>query len=120
MGSETNAVEKFDPSTLMEGVRDRIKATFISMIPDLEKFMKETDEAEKGDDVSQFKDPYVNLEIPDTNFTVQVKLEGEGVVVDVFLTSSLNLEEPQSVASVWKLYDEMANPDQADDEGTPE
>lgn len=36
MGSETNAVEKFDPSTLMEGVRDRIKATFISMIPDLQ------------------------------------------------------------------------------------
>ena len=27
-------IEKFDPSTLMQGVRDRIKATFIAMIPD--------------------------------------------------------------------------------------
>lgn len=27
-------VEKFDPSTLMQGVKDRIKATFISLIPD--------------------------------------------------------------------------------------
>ena len=76
--------------------------------------------AQAGENLSQFKDPYVNLEIPDTGLTVQVKLEGEGVVVDVFLTSSLNSEEPQSVASVWKLYDEMANPDLADDEETPE
>lgn len=28
------SIEKFDPSKLMEGVRDRIKATFISLIPD--------------------------------------------------------------------------------------
>lgn len=28
------AIEKFDPSKLMDGVRDRIKATFVSMIPD--------------------------------------------------------------------------------------
>ena len=27
-------IEKFDPSTLMDGVRDRIKATFIALIPD--------------------------------------------------------------------------------------
>lgn len=27
-------VEKFDPSTLMQGVKDRIKATFVSLIPD--------------------------------------------------------------------------------------
>lgn len=27
-------IEKFDPSQLMQGVRDRIKATFISLIPD--------------------------------------------------------------------------------------
>jgi len=26
--------EKFDPSTLMEGVRDRVKSTFVSLIPD--------------------------------------------------------------------------------------
>ncbi len=27
-------VEKFDPSTLMQGVKDRIKAQFVSLIPD--------------------------------------------------------------------------------------
>lgn len=31
-----NQVEKFDPSRLMEGVKDRIKATFVSLIPDTE------------------------------------------------------------------------------------
>jgi hypothetical protein len=30
----TTEVEKFDPSTLMEGVKNRIKATFVSLIPD--------------------------------------------------------------------------------------
>lgn len=27
-------IQKFDPSTLMEGVKERIKATFVSLIPD--------------------------------------------------------------------------------------
>jgi hypothetical protein len=27
-------IEKFDPATLMQGVKDRIKATFVSLIPD--------------------------------------------------------------------------------------
>jgi hypothetical protein len=27
-------VQKFDPSTLMQGVKDRIKSTFVSLIPD--------------------------------------------------------------------------------------
>ncbi|HEV2917575.1 MAG TPA: hypothetical protein VGW78_07580 [Candidatus Babeliales bacterium] len=30
----TNAVQKFDPSLLMEGVKDRVKTTFVSLIPD--------------------------------------------------------------------------------------
>lgn len=29
-----NEVEKFDPSKLMQGVKDRIKSEFVSMIPD--------------------------------------------------------------------------------------
>lgn len=29
-----NQVEKFDPSKLMDGVKDRIKSTFVSLIPD--------------------------------------------------------------------------------------
>ena len=31
---EENQVEKFDPSQLMEGVKSRIKSTFVSLIPD--------------------------------------------------------------------------------------
>ena len=31
---ENTQVEKFDPSKLMDGVKDRIKATFVSLIPD--------------------------------------------------------------------------------------
>lgn len=31
-----NSIEKFDPAALMNGVRDRIKATFVSLIPDSE------------------------------------------------------------------------------------
>lgn len=31
---ENQQVEKFDPSTLMEGVKSRIKSTFVSLIPD--------------------------------------------------------------------------------------
>lgn len=30
----SNEVQKFDPAQLMNGVRDRIKATFVSLIPD--------------------------------------------------------------------------------------
>ena len=29
-----NDIQKFDPQTLMQGVKDRIKATYVSMIPD--------------------------------------------------------------------------------------
>ena len=30
----SNEVQKFDPSTLMQGVKDRIKSEFVSLIPD--------------------------------------------------------------------------------------
>lgn len=59
----------------------------------------------KTDKAKYFKDePYVNLEIPNSDLTVRVKLEGEGVMVDVYLTSNLNDLKPQTVASVWKGY----------------
>lgn len=32
--SDNNEILKFDPSQLMEGVKDRIKTTFVSLIPD--------------------------------------------------------------------------------------
>jgi len=34
MTDESKAIEKFDPSTLMDGVKDRVKATFVALIPD--------------------------------------------------------------------------------------
>ena len=35
MGEE-KAVEKFDPATIMQSVKDKIKATFVSLIPDVQ------------------------------------------------------------------------------------
>lgn len=32
--SENEEVQKFDPSRLMDGVKDRIKATFVGLIQD--------------------------------------------------------------------------------------
>ncbi len=52
--NENKEIEKFDPSTLMDGVKSRIKATFVSLIPDaqweqmcnveMDKFFKGTPE----------------------------------------------------------------------------
>lgn len=43
---ENTQVQKFDPATLMQGVKDRIKATFVSLIP--EEQWKEMIEKEVG------------------------------------------------------------------------
>ena len=32
--NDSTMIEKFDPSKLMDGVKDRIKSTFVSLIPD--------------------------------------------------------------------------------------
>jgi hypothetical protein len=57
MGGE---IEKFDPAALMQGVRDRIKATFVSLIPDAQweqMVKKEIDEFFKaGDGYSSSRD----------------------------------------------------------------
>jgi hypothetical protein len=53
-----NEVEKFDPALLMQGVKDRIKATFISLIPDdkWEQMCKtEIDRFFKGDPEGQYR-----------------------------------------------------------------
>lgn len=57
-------IEKFDPSTLMQGVKDRIKATFVSLIPEekweelcnkeIEEFFREEDAVYKKH-VSDFR-----------------------------------------------------------------
>jgi len=89
-----------------EGTMPRIASALEKIANNMETFMKETEEAENTEDTSQFKDPYVHLKIPDTDLTVQAKLEGEGVVLDVFQGDEFNFNN--SIASVWKLYDEMA------------
>lgn len=43
---ENTQVQKFDPATLMQGVKDRIKSTFVSLIP--EEQWKEMIEKEVG------------------------------------------------------------------------
>lgn len=101
----------------LEGTMPRIANALEKLHTLANQFMKETAEAEKEPDVSQFKDPYVNLAFPENfithemldagslNLRVQVKLEEEGVVVDL-----LQGDEPNnSIESVWKLYDEMAS-----------
>lgn len=97
-----------------EGTMPRIADALEKVVVIADKFMKETEEAE---DMSQFKDPYVRLEIPNTDITVQATLEGEGIKLEVFATSSLNSAEVLTRASVWKLYDDMAtDPDDCLDE----
>jgi len=64
-----NEIEKFDPSTLMEGVRNRIKATFVSLIPDtqweqmvnveIEKFFKIENDWSSSRDNS--KSPFIKI-----------------------------------------------------------
>ena len=51
-----------------------------------------------------FKDPYVRMDFSD--YTIQVKLDDEGVVVDVF---GGNDESNGPIESTWKLYSEMVN-----------
>ena len=36
----SNEIEKFDPATLMQGVKDRVKATFVSVIKKLKIFLE--------------------------------------------------------------------------------
>lgn len=56
-------IEKFDPSTLMQGVKDRIKSTFVSLIPEAkweELCKKEIDEffEEKHIDKKEYKSDF--------------------------------------------------------------
>lgn len=45
---------------------------------------------------------YLTLQIPDTDLQVIVKLDDEGVIVDV---TDKDNDEP--IASTWKMYDEF-------------
>lgn len=64
-------VEKFDPSKLMDGVKDRIKATFISLIPDdqweimvkkeIDKFFELRDTNNYSNSQDRWKSDFGNL-----------------------------------------------------------
>lgn len=54
---DTELLEKFDPSKLMEGVKDRIKSTFVSLIPD-DKWEEMVDK-----EIKSFFEDKVSLEI---------------------------------------------------------
>lgn len=70
----------------------------------LSKIAKRMEEDETSLETSEFKDPYIQLEIPDSDLSVQVKLDDEGVAVDLF-----NKAEPaDSIVGTWKTYQEMA------------
>jgi hypothetical protein len=77
-----NEVETFDPSTLMQGVRDRVKATFVSLIPDEQweqMIVKETDDffKEKDDGYSNrtYKSDFQTLVREELNELAKVKIK---------------------------------------------
>ena len=60
-------------------------------------------------EVEEDKDPtsrYINLEIPDSDLKVQVKLDDEGVVVDVYRDDP-DTGEMDVTASTYKFYNEL-------------
>jgi hypothetical protein len=48
---------------------------------------------------------YIYLEVG--KYTIQVKMEHEGVVVDAFLTNEIDSEDVMSIATTYKFYDEL-------------
>ncbi len=71
MAEESKAIEKFDPSTLMDGVKNRIKATFVSLIPDdqWEVMVKKT-----ADDFFTQKDrSYYNNKTYQSDFDIVIR-----------------------------------------------
>ena len=94
-----------------------IEGTMPQIATALNKIAKSMEEDTEDIDTSQFKDPYIRLDIPDNlithemldagplNLFVQVKLDDEGVALDIYSDNS----PPESLASAWKLYQEMAD-----------
>lgn len=91
-------IQKFDPSTLMQGVKDRIKATFVSLIPD------EQWDAMVQKEIDSFFDPNSTYGIAikrvtvtsewNTSYENQLTLEGkmspfQRIVVDMCIDESV-------------------------------
>lgn len=92
----------------LEGTMPRIALALEKLLKRADDFLKEDDVL----DISQFKDPYIRLAIPENlithemlnsgplNLTIQVELENEGVVINLLQGSLV-------VSSVCKPYTEM-------------
>lgn len=90
-----NEVEKFDPSKLMEGIKDRIKATFASMIPDdqwdamIKKvvddyFNSRSENWHEKRRTSNFEDLAYNLLQEETKSRIAAFLKTDGFVTDTW------------------------------------
>lgn len=82
------------------------EGTMPQIATSLAKIAKQMENESEGIETSQFKDPYIRLDIPDSTLFVQVKLDDEGVSVDIF---DHNSPSPDAKVGTWKLYQEMAD-----------
>lgn len=88
-----NEVEKFDPSKMMDGVKDRIKATFASLIPDTawdqmvktvidDYFHKKQEGDYRRQNTSKFEDLVKVMLEAEAKERISLYLKSEGFTVD--------------------------------------
>lgn len=85
---ENTQIENFDPSKLMDGVRDRIKATFISLIPD----------AQWGELVKAECDKYFKIE---SGYSSRTDTSPFGREVEQLLSEEVKLRVKDYLAKEW-------------------
>jgi hypothetical protein len=73
MNKMENKVQKFDPSTLMQGVKDRIKSEFVSLIPDEQ--WSQMVEKEVNDFFKEKETGYSNSRMYASDFGILVREE---------------------------------------------
>lgn len=79
-------VQKFDPSTLMQGVKDRIKSEFVSLIPDEqwnEMVQKEINDFFKEKDTGYSNRTYAS------DFSILVR----DIVIEIYVDATIGLEQ---------------------------
>lgn len=88
---DNKTIQAFDPSALMKGVRDRIKSTFVSLIPDeqweqmvkkeVDDFLKETTSYSSNRANSEFRN------ICNQELTEYTKLKLKEILNDKYISS---------------------------------
>jgi hypothetical protein len=85
--------------------KDEIRVTRVDASdPAIQDYIESIFKEEEKDEEPTSR--YINLEIPDSDLKVQVKLDDEGVVVDVYRDDS-DLGEMDVTASTYKFYNEL-------------